>query len=69
MGGAAAAAGLDFLDRNEPHAGVATIVVAVAVATWYQSSAWAATVGGDCYEVLDTHFGTRAFMGDVRGQR
>jgi phosphoserine phosphatase RsbU/P len=114
VGGAAvaAAAGLDFLDRNEPHASVATIVVVVAgtllatqasalrikrqrrivelatvaeatqqaiirkpapvvgpvaVATWYQSSARAATVGGDCYEVLDTRFGTRAFMGDVRG--
>lgn len=108
----AAAAGLDFLDRNEPHASVATIVVVVAgtllaiqasalrikrqqrivdlatvaeatqqaiirqpaprvgpvaVATWYQSSARAATVGGDCYEVLDTRFGTRAFVGDVRG--
>ncbi len=114
LGGAAvaAAAGLDFLDRNEPHASVATIVVVVAgtllaiqasalrikrqqrivdlatvaeatqqaiirqpapqvgpvaVATWYQSSARAATVGGDCYEVLDTRFGTRAFVGDVRG--
>ena len=98
-----AAAGLDFLDRNEPHASVATIVVvvagtllatqasslrirrqqrivelamvaeatqraiirkpaprvgSVAVATAYQSSARAATVGGDCYEVLDTPFGT-----------
>jgi phosphoserine phosphatase RsbU/P len=114
LGGAAvaAAAGLDFLDRNEPHASVATIIVVVAgtllaiqasalrikrqqrivdlatvaeatqqaiirqpaprvgpvaVATWYQSSARAATVGGDCYEVLDTRFGTRAFVGDVRG--
>jgi phosphoserine phosphatase RsbU/P len=107
-----AAAGLDFLDRNEPHASAATITVvvagallatqasslrlkreqriidlatvaeasqraiirkpaatvgSVAVATWYQSSARAATVGGDCYEILDTPFGTRAFMGDVRG--
>ena len=114
LGGAAvaSAAGLDFLDRNEPHASVATIVVvlagtllatqasslrvkreqrivelatvaeatqraiirkpapqvgSVAVATWYQSSARAATVGGDCYEILDTPFGTRAFVGDVRG--
>ncbi len=42
-------------------------VGSVAVATWYQSSARAATVGGDCYEILDTPFGTRAFVGDVRG--
>ena len=42
-------------------------VGSVAVATAYQSSARAATVGGDCYEVLDTPFGTRAFVGDVRG--
>jgi serine phosphatase RsbU (regulator of sigma subunit) len=108
----AVAVGLDFLDRNDPHASAATIVVVVAgtllatqasalrikrqqrivelatvaeatqqaiirkpgplvgtvaVASWYQSSARAATVGGDCYEVLDTPFGTRAFIGDVRG--
>ncbi|HEX7354379.1 MAG TPA: PP2C family protein-serine/threonine phosphatase [Mycobacteriales bacterium] len=37
------------------------------VATWYQSSHEAATVGGDCFEVLDTPFGTRVLMGDVRG--
>ena len=92
----AAASGLDFLDRNDPHASVASIIVIVvgtflaaqaswlrikreqrltelttvaeatqramtpqasapgsglvAVATWYQSAARAATVGGDCYE-------------------
>ena len=108
----AAAAGLDFLDQNDPHASVASIIVivvgtllaaqaswlrikreqrltdlttvaeatqraiirkpaprvgSVAVATWYQSAARAATVGGDCYEILDTPFGTRAFVGDVRG--
>lgn len=37
------------------------------VATWYQSSHQAATVGGDCFEVLDTPFGTRVLIGDVRG--
>ncbi|MGH3745382.1 MAG: PP2C family protein-serine/threonine phosphatase [Mycobacteriales bacterium] len=37
------------------------------VATWYQSSHHAATVGGDCFEVLDTPFGTRVLVGDVRG--
>jgi sigma-B regulation protein RsbU (phosphoserine phosphatase) len=42
-------------------------VGSVAVATWYQSSARAATVGGDCYEILATPFGTRAIVGDVRG--
>jgi phosphoserine phosphatase RsbU/P len=114
LGGAAvtSAAGLDFLDSNDPHASVASIVVivigtflaaqaswlrikreqrlmdlttvaeatqraiirkpaprvgSVAVATWYQSAARAASVGGDCYEILDTPFGTRAFVGDVRG--
>jgi phosphoserine phosphatase RsbU/P len=108
----AAGAGLDFLDRNDPHASVASIIVivigtalaaqaswlrikreqrlmdltivaeatqraiirkpaprvgSVAVATWYQSAARSASVGGDCYEILDTPFGTRAFVGDVRG--
>jgi sigma-B regulation protein RsbU (phosphoserine phosphatase) len=42
-------------------------VGSVAAATWYQSSVRAATVGGDCYEVLATPFGTRAIIGDVRG--
>jgi sigma-B regulation protein RsbU (phosphoserine phosphatase) len=42
-------------------------VGSVAVATWYQSSLRAATVGGDCYEILATPFGTRAIVGDVRG--
>lgn len=37
------------------------------VATWYQSSHRAANVGGDCFEVLDTPFGTRVLVGDVRG--
>ncbi len=37
------------------------------VATWYQSSYRAANVGGDCFEVLDTPFGTRVLVGDVRG--
>lgn len=37
------------------------------VATWYQSSHRAATVGGDCFEVLDTPFGTRVLVADVRG--
>ena len=39
----------------------------VAIAAWYQSSVRAATVGGDCYEALDTSFGTRLMIGDVRG--
>lgn len=42
-------------------------VGSVAVASWYQSSVRAATVGGDCYEALDTPFGTRLLVGDVRG--
>jgi sigma-B regulation protein RsbU (phosphoserine phosphatase) len=42
-------------------------VGSVDVATWYQSSARAATVGGDCYEVLATPYGTRVIVGDVRG--
>ncbi|MDQ6615745.1 MAG: serine/threonine-protein phosphatase [Actinomycetota bacterium] len=42
-------------------------VGSVAVATWYQSSVRAATVGGDCYEILDTPFGARVIVGDVRG--
>jgi serine phosphatase RsbU (regulator of sigma subunit) len=42
-------------------------VGSVAVATWYQSSVRAATVGGDCYEILATPFGTRVILGDVRG--
>lgn len=37
------------------------------VATWYQSATQAAQVGGDCFEVLDTSFGTRVLVGDVRG--
>ncbi|HEY5334956.1 MAG TPA: PP2C family protein-serine/threonine phosphatase [Mycobacteriales bacterium] len=37
------------------------------VATWYQSSHQEATVGGDCFEVLDTPFGTRVLVADVRG--
>ncbi len=45
----------------------ASQVGCVAVATWYQSSVRAATVGGDCYEILATPFGTRAIVGDVRG--
>lgn len=48
---------------RRPH----SLVGSVAVATEYQSSARAATVGGDCYEALDTPFGTRLFVGDVRG--
>lgn len=42
-------------------------VGSVAVATWYQSSMRAAMVGGDCYEALDTPFGTRLLISDVRG--
>lgn len=37
------------------------------VATWYQSSTQAAQVGGDCFEVLETPFGIRILVGDVRG--
>lgn len=37
------------------------------VATWYQSSHRAATVGGDCFEVLETPYGTRVLVADVRG--
>lgn len=43
------------------------LVGSVAVAVRYQSSTRAATVGGDCFDVLDTPFGTRLFIGDVRG--
>jgi len=43
------------------------VVGSIAVSTWYESSADVATVGGDCYEVLDTAHGTRIFLGDVRG--
>ncbi|MCU4186401.1 serine/threonine-protein phosphatase [Acidiferrimicrobium sp. IK] len=39
----------------------------VAVGSWYEASVRAATVGGDCYEALDTNFGTRLLVGDVRG--
>lgn len=39
----------------------------VGVATSYESATAGATVGGDCYEILDTPFGVRAFIGDVRG--
>lgn len=34
----------------------------------YQSSTAEASVGGDFYEVLDTPFGVRAVVGDVRGK-
>jgi sigma-B regulation protein RsbU (phosphoserine phosphatase) len=43
------------------------VVGGVRVATFYQSSVRAATVGGDCFEVLETPFGTRVLVGDVRG--
>lgn len=42
-------------------------VGSVAVATWYQSSVEAASVGGDCFEALDTPYGIRLLIGDVRG--
>lgn len=42
-------------------------VGSVAVASCYQSPVRAATVGGDCYDVVLTPFGTRAMVGDVRG--
>ena len=37
------------------------------VSTWYESPVDVATVGGDCYEVLETAHGTRLIIGDVRG--
>lgn len=40
----------------------------VRVATFYQSAFHAATVGGDCFEILDTPHGVRAIVGDVRGK-
>ena len=43
------------------------IVGSVAVSTWYESPVDVATVGGDCYEVLNTVHGTRLIIGDVRG--
>jgi serine phosphatase RsbU (regulator of sigma subunit) len=43
------------------------VVGSVAVSTWYESPGDVATVGGDCYEVLDTAHGTRLIIGDVRG--
>jgi phosphoserine phosphatase RsbU/P len=43
-------------------------VGAVAVATRYRSAATEARVGGDLYEVVDTPFGVRAVVGDVRGK-
>ena len=43
------------------------VVGSVAVSTWYESPVDVATVGGDCYEVLDTAHGTRLIIGDVRG--
>lgn len=43
------------------------VVGSVAVAVRYQSSSTAAAVGGDCLEALDTRFGTRLLLGDVRG--
>jgi len=39
----------------------------VGVVTSYQSATGTAAIGGDCYEILDTPFGVRAFLGDVRG--
>jgi phosphoserine phosphatase RsbU/P len=42
-------------------------VGSVAIALRYQSSTRAATVGGDCFEALDTGYGTRLLLGDVRG--
>jgi serine phosphatase RsbU (regulator of sigma subunit) len=48
---------------RQPPAKVGNVVIA----TRYQSSVKAATVGGDCYEALDTSFGTRLIIGDVRG--
>jgi sigma-B regulation protein RsbU (phosphoserine phosphatase) len=43
------------------------VVGSVALASCYESSADAAAVGGDCYEALDTPYGTRLMIGDVRG--
>lgn len=43
------------------------LVGACRVATWYQSSTQEAQIGGDCFEVLDTSFGARILVGDVRG--
>jgi serine phosphatase RsbU (regulator of sigma subunit) len=43
------------------------VVGSISLATCYESSADAAAVGGDCYEALDTPYGTRLMIGDVRG--
>ncbi len=43
------------------------VVGSIAVSTWYESPVDVATVGGDCYEVLETAHGTRLIIGDVRG--
>ena len=45
----------------------AAVVGSIAVSAWYESSADVASVGGDCYDVLDTVHGTRLLVADVRG--
>jgi phosphoserine phosphatase RsbU/P len=44
-----------------------SVVGPVAVSAAYESSVDRAVVGGDCYEALDTPFGARLMIGDVRG--
>lgn len=44
------------------------VVGEVRLVTSYTSAARDATVGGDFYEALDTEFGTRLLIGDVRGK-
>ncbi len=45
-----------------------TAVGPVGFAARYVSAAEAARIGGDLYEVVETRFGTRAIVGDVRGK-
>lgn len=47
---------------------VPAFVAGIGAAVSYTSAHAAARVGGDCYEVLNTPFGLRAIVGDVRGK-
>ncbi|MFC5909520.1 PP2C family protein-serine/threonine phosphatase [Streptacidiphilus monticola] len=58
----AEAAQLALLRPPEP------VVGCVRVAVRYVSAAEAAQIGGDLYSVLETPFGTRVIIGDVRGK-
>ncbi len=47
---------------------VPPLTAGVRCAVLYRSAAAEARIGGDLYEVLDTPFGVRALIGDVRGK-